>query len=281
MRSHAKLRITYDPGSDRPGRVRIPVLRSQGALVLRPTREDLPGWAHRWEIADAQVATVRLAAGAAGPLGGDHWRLDVEVGDGATLMLRSVAALLALPGSHGGESWSEVNIKVGAGATLLWMPGTQIAGAACRHAALNRIELDAGARLFAQEEIVMGRHGELPGDFRQRLRVTQSGIAIYDQELAVGPRSAGWQSTAVTGGRKAVGSIILVDDNPSGLDCFDRAVTDDIDDTAVMRLSDRALLLTSLAADTVRLRAQLGAAFEPLGAGAPKVDAAHEHVPMS
>lgn len=263
MRAHAKLRITSGPGIDTRGPIRIPLLRSQGALVLRPTREQLPDWAARWDIGCEAVATVRLAAGAAGPLGGDHWTLDVDVADGATLMLRSVAAMLALPGAHGDESWSEVNITVGAGATLLWMPGAQIAGHGCHHVAFNRIDLEPTARLYAQEEIVMGRHGELPGDFRQRLRVTQSGAALYDQELAVGPRSAGWESAAVMGGRKAVGSIIVVDNEPTNLHGFDTPVADDNPDTAVMRLADNAVLITSLAADTVALRAQLAAAFKP------------------
>ncbi|GAA4709523.1 urease accessory protein [Promicromonospora umidemergens] len=261
MRAHAKLGVRLRPGAQDTPRSHVSRLRSHGPLVLRPTGERLPGWLSRWGADPVDGVTVRLAAGAAGPLGGDHWRLDVEVGDGAALQLGAVSASLVLPGAHAARSLSETTISVGADAMLVWSPAAQIAAAGCRHAGLSRIDLAPGARLCAREEVVIGRYGEEPGDFAQRLRVTRSGEALYDQELAVGAASAGWNSPAVVADRKALGSIVVVDPATTNLDLFTAAVSPDVPDTAVMRLAPDAVLITSLAPDMISLRHRLSTTF--------------------
>lgn len=261
MRAHAKLRVALAGSAD--GRAHVPVLRSEGALVLRPTNERMPAWTSVWEIDRAEAVSVRLAAGAAGPLGGDHWRLDIEVGAGATLLLAAVSAQVALPGAHGARSLSETTISVGPEATLIWSPAAQIAALGCRHAAVSRIDLADGARLFVRDEVVIGRHGEQPGNFRQRLRVTRNKMPLYDQEIAVGPESVGWNGAAVMGNRRALGSIVLVDPETENLERVGPAVSAVQPDTATMRLAPDALLISSLAADTIALRHQLDMAFAP------------------
>lgn len=262
MRAHAGIDVARRPGGG-DIRTRIRRLRSEGPIVLRPTREALPAWADRWRIPPGAAASVRVAAGAAGPIGGDRWRLDVRVGEGATLLLGSVAATLVLPGVHRDESISEVNISVGAGGTLVWLPGIQIAAQHCRHSTLTRIDLAEGARLYAREEFQLGRHGEPPGDFRQRLRVTSEGSAVYDQEFVVGPDAPGWGSAAVTGGRHALGSIVIVDPDQDALELLRAAGIPPCPDTAVLELSENAVLISSLADNSVELRAQLATAFAP------------------
>jgi urease accessory protein len=261
MRAHAKLRVQRRPGGLSTPRDHVSRLRSHGPLVLRPTGERLPEWTSRWGLDPDDGVTVRLAAGAAGPLGGDHWRLDVEVGDGAALQLAAVSASLVLPGAHAERSLSETTISVGADAMLIWSPAAQIAAASCRHAGLSRIDLGPGARLCAREEVVIGRYGEQPGDFAQRLRVTRGGEPLYDQELAVGSAFAGWNSSAVVADRKALGSIVVVDPETTHLDLFTHTVSPDLPDTAVMRLAPDAVLVTSLAPDMIALRHRLDVAF--------------------
>ena len=58
---------------------------------------------------------MHLVGGAAGPLGGDRLRLEIEVGAGALLDVRSVAASLALPGAGGAQSRLEVTARVEVG----------------------------------------------------------------------------------------------------------------------------------------------------------------------
>lgn len=260
MKAYAKLGVDLDHDLPRGARTRVRQLRSDGPLVLRQTTERYPAHAALIGTDGDTGVSVALVAGAAGPVGGDDFRLDVTVGAGATLFFSAVAGTVILPGPHGTRSSNEVNITVAAGGTLLWHPGVQIAAADCHHATVNRIDVEEGGRLFAREELVLGRHAEQPGRLTQRIRVVAAGRPIYDQELAVGPDIPGWRSSAVTGGRVALGSILMV--APEGADSWAKApVSDDYPDTAVMRLSDDALLVTALADDAIRLRSRLTAAL--------------------
>lgn len=258
MRSHASLEVNQSSDIRGAEYTHIGRLRSQGALVLRPTKEVLPAWSAAWNLQGKRPVTARLVAGAAGPLGGDTLRLDVTVTKGAVLMLGTVAATLVLPGVHGAQSISEVTLSVAEDATLIWNPGLQIAAAGCHHQASTIIHLAPTARLYAREEIALGRHGELPGKFHQRLRVTRGTKAIYDQELAVGSSAPGWNGAAITGNRRSLGTIIIVDPiNAVG----SKAQNDLPADTALMKLSSETALITSVAPDAVELNRRMSHAF--------------------
>ena len=111
MRARAVLPVDADSS----GMSRITTLRSQPPLVLRPT-------------ADA----VYLAAGAAGPLGGDELELDVVVGAGARATLRTVAATVALPGPAAsrrtGSRWT-LRLSVAPDAHLVVLPEPTVVAA--------------------------------------------------------------------------------------------------------------------------------------------------------
>lgn len=257
MRAHARLEVTAD--RDRYGRVRTRIsrLRSDAPLVLRPTAAVEPSG--RWNPHGA--AHVALAAAAAGPIGGDHLRLDVEVAAGAALVVRSVAATLVLPGPHGRPSRTETHLRVAPAGTLVWLPEPVIAAGRCDHHATTRIALEPGARLLAREELLLGRHGETPGTVHQRLRVTLAGRPLHDQEFAVGPDVPGWHGPAVTGGHRALGTLLVIapdsppDTRPNSSPTPTLTPADA--DTAVMRLTPTATLLTVLADDALTLRRHL------------------------
>lgn len=122
-----------------------------------------------------------------------------------------------------------------------------------------RVALEPTGRLLLREELVLGRHGEEPGALRQRFRVRLGGRPLYDQELSVGPAAEGWHGPAVTGGHRALGSVLVVD--PAS-----REAPEDMPaagplggDAAVMPLAGPAVLLGALAPDTVELRHRLEA----------------------
>lgn len=188
------------------------------------------------------------------------------MGQGAALVLRSVAASLVLPGPHGTPSCSEVTVRVGQDATLVWLPGQVIAAGGCRHDALTHITLEPGARLLSREELLLGRHGERPGTVRQRLRVTLAGRPLHDQELFVGPDAPGWVGPAVLGGRRAVGAVLVVDpewtDPAEGRHHF--TVTTGTD-AALLPLGGPAVLLTALAHDALTLHRRLDSLLDGLG----------------
>ncbi|WP_241255513.1 urease accessory protein UreD, partial [Candidatus Protofrankia californiensis] len=137
--------------------VRVSELRSEVPLVLRRTGV-------RMESDDGlPTVTVHLVNAAAGPLAGDRLRLDITVGAGVRLVLRSTAATVALPG-HGEEpSLFDVHAEVGPGGALEYLPEPTVAARGCRHRMRAAIRLAADARLLWREEIVLGRFSEPPG----------------------------------------------------------------------------------------------------------------------
>lgn len=255
MRASAHLAVARSP-SGSAARARITRLHSEPPLVLRPTNPIGPEPLARWRLPELKPARVSLVAGAAGPIGGDELRLEVDVGRGAALVLRSVAATIVLPGPDRRPSRGEAHVRVAEDGVLVWLPCPVIAARGCDHHSVIRITLEPGARLLLREELVLGRYGERPGVIRQRLRVCLGALPLHDQELGIGDGTAGWDSSAVMGGRRAVGSVLVVDPELSHPLARPAALPAD---TALLRLSGPAAVATALAKDTSALRRKLDA----------------------
>lgn len=189
MRARARI------GAEADGRggTRLALLRSEAPLVLRPTAEAL-----------------YLVGGAGGPLGGDDLALEIQVGAGARLTIRTAAASVALPGA--GPSEVAVQATVAAGGELEWLPEPVVAALGCVHHIRSEVVLEAGARLVWREELVLGRHGEGSGSVVTRAHVDLGGAPLLRHELALGPRHPSGAGPAVTAGARAVGSVLLVGD---------------------------------------------------------------------
>ncbi|MER7009690.1 urease accessory protein UreD [Dactylosporangium sp. NPDC000555] len=192
----ARARVVAE--ADGRGGTRLAQLRGETPLLLR--RTDVY----------AGAATVHLVGGAAGPLGGDDLRLDIEVRPHATLCLRAVAASLALPSRTGARSHVTVRASVAAGATLHWLPEQTIAAAGCRHTTAATIDVAEGAALLWRDELVCGRHNDQPGDVTIITSVTYAGRPLLCQRLDIGPGADGWSGPAVLGTAKATGSLLHV-----------------------------------------------------------------------
>ncbi|MEU7979232.1 urease accessory protein UreD [Micromonospora sp. NPDC049081] len=184
--------------ADRHGRTVLRELRGESPLLLRQaaTEEGVP--------------TVYVVGGAAGPLAGDDLRLSVEVGPGAAVRVRTVAASVALPGRPGAVSRMRVDAVVHDGGTLHWLPEQLVAAAGCDHVAGSRVSLAEGARLLWREELVCGRYGEPAGNVVVATSVDHAGRPLLRQSLAVGPAAPGWAGPAVLGGATATGSLLVV-----------------------------------------------------------------------
>lgn len=241
------------------GRNRITRMRSHGQIVLRPTQPTgFEPWAHR----STTAARVSISAGTAGPLGGDRLTLDVHVGPGSTLVLNEISATLALPGTSGEQSIITYTVRVDEGATLIWLPEPVIAARDCDHRQDIRVDLAADARFFLRESLITGRHGEEPGNIQQHVRVVRDGEPVYDQNLRLGSRFAGWDSPSVTDRSRSVGSIVVVD--PGSTLGAGRA--DLIDhDTVSLGLADDVVQVTAVAADSLTLARSLDEALRRLG----------------
>ncbi|MEV4532979.1 urease accessory protein UreD [Asanoa sp. NPDC049518] len=152
------------------------------------------------------AAEVHLVGGAAGPLGGDDLRVDIRVGPGAHLIVRTVAASLAQPSHPPAPSALTITAKVGAAATLDWLPEPTVATAGCDHLNRSIVDLEDGASLRWREELVAGRHAEPSGDMRLETTVRYAGRTILRHDLGIGPRAKGWQAML----DRAAGTVLLV-----------------------------------------------------------------------
>lgn len=191
MRATARVVAELDPR----GQTRLTVLHGEPPLLPRRTGE----------------GRVHLVGGAAGPLGGDDLLLSLEVGPGASLLVGTVAASVALPGRDGARSRFRVEATVADGGCLMWVPEPLVAAAGCHHHASSTVDLAEGARLVWREELVCGRYREEPGDAVVSTVVRRDSRPLYRNELRIGPHAPGWDGPAVLGGARAVGSVLMVD----------------------------------------------------------------------
>ncbi|MFC4584718.1 urease accessory protein UreD [Sphaerisporangium corydalis] len=179
------------------GRTVLGTLRSDPPLTMRQTGP----------------VTVHLVSTAAGPLGGDHLELRIDVAPGTCLEIASVASTLVLPGP--GESVTVVEARVGAGATLRYAPEPTVLAAGCAHRMIVRLALEEGASVTWREEIVFGRYGERPGTCHSRFDATIGGVPLLRQEFVVGDPAVDG-SPAVYGDARCVGSVLVVRPEPPG-----------------------------------------------------------------
>ncbi|WP_406480248.1 urease accessory protein UreD [Streptomyces sp. NBC_01615] len=236
---------------DGRGGTSLPVLDGQGPLALRRTR------------ASGSEARVMLVGAMSGPLGGDHFTVEAEAGEGARLHVGSAAATIALPGQAKGEARYDVRLDVAEGGELRWLPEQLISAGGSDLYVSSRVELAAGARLVFREEQVLGRAGEEPGRLTSRLTVRLGGRPLLDQELACGPGApGGWDGPAVLAGHRALGQLVVV--RPE----FEKELPKARllgEYAALTPLAGPAVLVTVLAPDALRLRRVLDEALRVLG----------------
>jgi urease accessory protein len=210
MKAHAS--VVAEPG-------RYPTLRSDPPLTVRATTDGL-----------------HMVGSAAGPLGGDDLRFDLEVRDRTALTVRSVAAQLLYPGLT--PSRSHVEVSVGEGATLEWRPQPLVAIRGADHRSTTRIRLAPTANLVWSEVVVLGRHDEDGGSVSSRLRVQRGSAALICLETRLGPAWPYAAGPAGTAGYRVFATTILVGTVSPEVVRVDRC--------AVCRVSDDVVVVTAV-----------------------------------
>lgn len=157
----------------RDGRTVATVTRSEAPLLLRAT----PRPDH---------LDVHLVGGAAGPLGGDDLGLDVSIGAGSVVRVRSVAAQLAQPDPRGRSSVAVTEVEVADGADVDWHPEPLISVAGSDHRMTTVLRVSSSVHLRWTDTIVLGRTGEPPGRVASRLRLEVDGVVALDHDLVAG-----------------------------------------------------------------------------------------------
>ncbi|MEV6712938.1 urease accessory protein UreD [Lentzea sp. NPDC051208] len=199
MKASARLVVALDSH----GNSVVRVLRSMTPLTLVPHRRVGP------------VALVHLVSSVTAPLGGDSLSLTVEVGPGASLELRGVAATLLLPGASGEESSSSVRFLVEG--TVRYLPEPTVVTSRANHTSVVEAELDGHAELRTREVLVLGRAGEKPGTLSSLLRATRCGKPLLHQQLVVGDEAVD-SSPAGLAGKRVVGTEVVLDSSARASD---------------------------------------------------------------
>ncbi len=234
MRAGARIAVEATGGCTRPV-----CLRSEPPLIVRSTPD-----------------AVYLVGGAAGPLGGDDLALDIEVGPGAELEVRTVAASIALPGADGKRSRLEINAHISDGGHLRFIPEPSVAAAGCNHVVDVHIALAGDARVLWRDELVIGRHGELPGAWSSRLCVDRDGFPILRHGIRIGEDAPGWAGPAVLNNASCIGTLLAVGNElpAAGDSCGARS--------RIFHLAaGGGVLATAMTADAVELRSFLEGVF--------------------
>lgn len=151
---------------------------------------------------------VHLVGAAASLLEGDELRIDLHVGDGSRLTVRSTAAQLAHPCPNGGRTGFAVFAAVGSGGALAWLVEPTIVAAGGDHHATARVELATAARVLWVEELVLGRTAvEAAGaQVRTRLDIEQAGWPVWRDGLDT--ERPGARGPAVLDGARAISTVV-------------------------------------------------------------------------
>jgi urease accessory protein len=147
---------------------RLPRLECRGGIAARSTMAD----------------TVHLVSSVATPLGGDTISIRVVVEPGARLAVRSVAAMVALPGRDDTTSRSAMHLEVGGHLDLDMEP--TVVAADARHLATVAVDIDAAGTLRLRERIQIGRSGERQGFWSGGLRADVKGQPLLRHRMELG-----------------------------------------------------------------------------------------------
>jgi urease accessory protein len=160
--------------------------------------------------ADAVPLHIAMTGSCAGPLGGDHYTVDIDVGTGAAVEFSSTTAAIALPSSDQQPSRIDTTIRVDTGGRLHWSPEPTIYGGGSRHHTTTTIHLSNDACLIYRETQALGLQGRPPAEARSHIRATLDGKPLWDQETALGDDIPGGAGPAINAGARVLQQTLLV-----------------------------------------------------------------------
>jgi urease accessory protein len=174
----------------------LPEIHASGGLSARRTGPD----------------TVHMIGTAATPLGGDELDIAIIVGPGARLVVRSVAATIALPGAATPQSSANWRVEVAAGGELDFDPEPTIVAGGAHHHAVTSVLLAADARLRLRERVQIGRVDEADGGWRGDLIADIGDLPLLRHRLELG--KGGAADDRLAGPRALDSELVYPDDRP-------------------------------------------------------------------
>lgn len=167
----------------------------------------------RFPNAEAAALEAVILNTAGGMTGGDRFAIDIDVGDGASLLVGTTSAE-KIYRALAGDVTVEVALKVGAGAQLAWLPQETILFDRARYARRIDVDLAPDASLVLAEAVVFGRAamGETvaQGSLADRWRVRRDGRLIFAETVRLdGDIHRKLAAPAIAAGRLAVATVLV------------------------------------------------------------------------
>ncbi|GAA3545385.1 hypothetical protein AFL01nite_15550 [Aeromicrobium flavum] len=185
---------------------------------------------------DDDGARVSLVPEGALLLSGDAVVIEVVVGAGARLELVEPAGTVAYAMSDGGRASWDVTIHLAPASSLVWAGEPFVVSEGARVDRRTTVELAWDARLALREVLVLGRHGERPGELCQDFDATgPNGTPVLAESLAVG---AAFGDLAL-GGARVMGTVTVLGARLPATDDGTRLDLE-AEGTVVRRLADAA-----------------------------------------
>lgn len=176
----------------------------------------------RWRCAPPVVLRqtgpnrVHLVQAAGGPLGGDELALDVHLGAGACLQVRSAAATVVQPSSPAAPARWTVAADLAEGAVLDWRPEPTVICDGAELRTSMTVALQRGARAMLREVMVLGRAGQRGGRLHGALTVECDGVPLLAHTLLLDGADPVLAGPAGTGGARVVGMLAVVGEGIAG-----------------------------------------------------------------
>lgn len=178
------------------------VVRVEGTLCTAPL------WI-RWD-----GDTLWLVGSGASPAGEDHIKVRVDVGDGVTARVRSVAATVVYAARGAGTRW-ETELIAGDGAVVDWRPEPVIITGRARHDATTTVHALSTATVTLDEVLVLGRTDEEPGALRATLdvRVDETPTLLTSVDTSI----PGWSGPAGVDGANIIATRLHLGEESDGV----------------------------------------------------------------
>ncbi len=164
---------------------------------------------------DGRAVRVCLVATQAGPLAGDHDRVAIGVGAGATLIVSAIGAAHALPGRS--PTLLELDVELGSASRLVCEDAPLIVARGANVTRLTTVRLGAGAVAALRDVVVLGDEGHGAAGVRlvSSLRITDATGPLLHDELRIDPACVcDDRHVALAPGHRVVGTLCLLGVTP-------------------------------------------------------------------
>jgi urease accessory protein len=201
---------TRTPTEVRAATAWLHVVARHGRTVVAGSRSGLPLGLRQLRGAPGDTALrVGLVQTGAMLVGGDDVHLDVDVGPGASLILRDISATLAHPMADGAPAARQhLRIRVADGGRAVIAEEPLVVAAGARLHRDVRIDLHGEARLLHRDTLVLGRHGEDGGALIARTRAVRDGTTpVLDDTVDTAIAPGALRSPAVLGTARVLASL--------------------------------------------------------------------------